>query len=262
MCFDYSPVREPIPDDPLLQVERLKAVLVAFATGGGAAAGEDFPELRRRLISNSGLKGKLPAWLATHRTLDEFWGFIKQRFATYQERRIFLKEEFDPALQHLEFSVNSPVEADSRSVLAVVDSEHVQIAWDRAIGRRDSDAEGAITAARSLVETVCKHVLAELNPGDWEGRDLPSLYHEASKALNLAPSQHSEEAFKRILGGCTTVVSTLASIRNVIGDAHGKSPVTIRPSPRHARLAVNLAGSMALFLIETLECRRATKQLS
>lgn len=255
MCFGVFDNSEPIPDEPLLQVERLKSILVAYATGA-RAVGEDYPELRRRLLDNPSLRSRLPKWLTTHRTLQEFWGFIKQKFNHYHERREFLQHEFDPALTFLEFGGGTPVESDSRAVLVLVDSEHVQTAWDRAISRRDSDPEGAITAAKALVETVCKHILSELKGGEWDSLELPALYHEASKVLNLAPSQHSEEAFKKILGGCSTVVNSLANIRNRDGDAHGKGPQAVRPLPRHARLVVNLAGSMALFLIETFEARR------
>jgi hypothetical protein len=71
--------------------------------------------------------------------------------------------------------------------------------------------------------------------------------------LNLAPQQHTEEIFKQILGGCQTVVNGLGSLRNKTGDAHGKGQRYVKPSERHAKLAVNLAGTVSVFLIETLE---------
>ena len=42
-----------------------------------------------------------------------------------------------------------------------------------------------------------------------------------------------------------------ATLRNRIGDAHGQGRNPVRPAPRHAALAVNLAGSVATFLVET-----------
>jgi hypothetical protein len=77
-----------------------------------------------------------------------------------------------------------------------------------------------------------------------------------TKQLNLAPSQHTEEAFKAILGGCHTVINGLSTLRNRIGDAHGQGGKPVKPSGRHAALAVNLAGAMAMFLIETFEQRK------
>jgi hypothetical protein len=47
------------------------------------------------------------------------------------------------------------------------------------------------------------------------------------------------------------VVEGLGSLRNKIGDAHGTGKAAVRPAPRHAQLAVNLAGAMTTFLIET-----------
>ncbi|MFM6080401.1 MAG: abortive infection family protein [Dolichospermum sp.] len=38
-----------------------------------------------------------------------------------------------------------------------------------------------------------------------------------------------------------------------MSDAHGRSMNDAKPAPRHAELAVNLAGSMAIFLIQTSE---------
>jgi hypothetical protein len=81
--------------------------------------------------------------------------------------------------------------------------------------------------------------------------DLPALYKATATHLNIAPSQHTEETFKRILGGATNVVEGLGSLRNKIGDAHGKGGKPVRPSARHAQLAVNLAGTVATFIIET-----------
>jgi Abortive infection C-terminus len=115
-----------------------------------------------------------------------------------------------------------------------------------------SDPDGAITAARTLLETVCKSILETKGIGAYsEGDDLPKLYFKTAEYLNLAPSQHTEETFKAILGSCQNVVNSLGTLRNKIGDAHGQGRRPIRPSKRHAALAVNLAGAMATFLVQT-----------
>ncbi len=80
---------------------------------------------------------------------------------------------------------------------------------------------------------------------------MSELYKTLSKELNLSADQHTENIFKQILGGCSAVVNGLGTLRNKLGDAHGTNSSSIKPSPRHAELAVNLSGSMALFLINT-----------
>jgi hypothetical protein len=81
--------------------------------------------------------------------------------------------------------------------------------------------------------------------------DLPKLYSQTAKLLNLAPSQHTEQVFKQILGSCQTIVEGVGAVRNRLSDAHGKGKRPIRPAPRHAELVVNLAGTMAVFLAST-----------
>ena len=73
----------------------------------------------------------------------------------------------------------------------------------------------------------------------------------AAEKLNLAPNHLQEPVFKAILGNCQSIVNNLAAIRNRIGDAHGQGRRPVKPKPRHAELAVNLAGTMAAFLIST-----------
>lgn len=53
-----------------------------------------------------------------------------------------------------------------------------------------------------------------------------------------------------------SVVKGLGAMRNRLGDAHGKGSTAYRPSPRHAVLAVNLSGAMAMYLVETFEARK------
>jgi hypothetical protein len=84
---------------------------------------------------------------------------------------------------------------------------------------------------------------------------LPKLYRLASERLNLAPSQHAEDAFKRILGSAASIVEGLGTLRNKVGDAHGTGRKAVKVKSRHAALAVNMAGGMALFLIETANAR-------
>jgi hypothetical protein len=55
------------------------------------------------------------------------------------------------------------------------------------------------------------------------------------------------------------VVEGLGALRNRLSDAHGKGTAGVKPAPRHAELAVNLAGTMATFLVATWEARRNQK---
>ena len=129
--------------------------------------------------------------------------------------------------------------------------------WQKALDRRIDDPEGAITASRSLLETVCKYILDESEAEYNEARDdLNKLYRKTASELNLSPDQHIEKVFKQILGGCASVVNGMSSMRNKLGDAHGKKIKSITPAPRHAELAVNLSGAVSVFLLSTFQNRK------
>lgn len=158
-----------------------------------------------------------------------------------------------------QIGVGTPADAAISEALAAFNPEHVHTRWTAALDRRSTDPEGAITLARTLLEDVCKWLLSETG-GAWEeADDLPVLYRKLAKGLNLAPDDHTEQTFKQILGSCMSIVGGLGALRNKLGDAHSVGPKRIRPSVRHAELAVNLAGTMATFLVETWKARQAAK---
>jgi len=141
---------------------------------------------------------------------------------------------------------SSPIEQE-----IIFDEIHIHKQWEKALERKKTDPEGAITTARTLIESILKHILDEKKIAYNENTDLSELYKEVAKSLNLAPEQHQEQIFKQILGGANGIISGLGSLRNKLGDAHGKSKTNIKPKERHGELAVNLAGTMALFLYKT-----------
>ncbi len=241
-------------DQRIAAVLKLKAMLTEYATGGELES-TCYQTMRAELIHASWAKGLVPDFLRKCRVINDFWSFIKGKFDHYQERREYLRDEFDPLLTKLEQETALPVDKPVARILTEVDSAHVHEAWAKALDRRESDPDGAMTAARSLVETVCKHILDDLDAPYNNNEQLPKLYGKVAQSLNLAPSQHEEQVFKKILGGCQTVVDNLCALRNRLSDAHGKGSKAIKPSPRHASLAVNLAGTMACFLVESWEAR-------
>jgi hypothetical protein len=241
--------------DVLENVVTLQNGLVAFSTGG-AFGDANYGELRRLVTTHPRLKKLAPDFLKTNRTLEQFWAYIKAKFAHWAERRKYLWEEFAPLIEELEGKTNTPADDGVSEVLSKFDPETVHVVWEKALVRRREDPEAALTSARTLLETVCKHILDQESVAYADDADLPKLYKTVAIELNLAPSQHSELAFKQILGGCTAVVEGLGSLRNRLSDAHGKGIRPVKPDTRHAELAVNLAGSMATFLIETWEHRK------
>ena len=238
------------------EVESFQNLLVAIATSGNRG-GYEYGELRRSLVNNANISDRLPRFVKTNRDAGQFWNFIKQKFSTYKDRREFLWEEFRPLLEWLENLDNIPAHSGISETLEQFNAENVQRAWEKALERLDHDPEGAITSARTLLESVCKQILDETGTQYKNDSDLPALYKETSQQLNLAPEQHTEQIFRQILGGCASIANGLAGLRNRLGDAHGQGSNWVKPARRHAALAVNVAGAMAVFLVETWEANQS-----
>ncbi len=236
-------------------VESLKVLLVSRATGG-VGDERDYKRLRSELLAVPRIEKLLPQCVRVCRDLSEFWSFIKLKFEKYEQRREYLRTEFDPLLTMLETEFRTPSDGAISTTVQAVSSTFIQDAWQKALERRSADPEGAITSARTLLESVCKHILDTVGEKYEDSADLPKLYTLTSKQLNLSPSQHTEQLFKQILGGCQTVVEGLGALRNRHSDAHGKGATGSKPLPRHAELAVNLAGTMAMFLLQTWESKK------
>jgi hypothetical protein len=117
-------------------------------------------------------------------------------------------------------------------------------------GRRGS------TLARTLLESACKHVLNAQAVAYDEGDELPRLYGLTAETLQIAPNAATEDAFRRIFGACTSSVESVGTLRDRMGDAHGRGAEAVPVAARYARLAVNLSGAMATFLVETWEAER------
>ena len=241
------------PQDP---VEMLQNALIARATGcSGVEDNADYSRLRTALLAEPAVAARLPSWVRATRTLDQFWPFIKAKFPSYAERREFIWSEFRSVFELWDGVAASPSDLGVTHAITKFDGEHIHGTWQKALERRNSDPEGAITSARTLLESVCKHILDASGGRYDEGDDMNKLYRQTAECLNIAPTQHTEKVFKQILGGCTAIIEGLAAVRNRLSDSHGKGKAAVKPSARHAELAVNLAGTMAVFLLATWEAR-------
>lgn len=243
------------------KVHLLKRCVIGISTND-SYDGPAYPELRASLIGNPRTSKLLPESIRNYRSRDEIWEFIKNKFSRYAERREYWRTEFDPLLTSLESGELTPSANSVEVTLSRGDLMHVREVWKKSYERRIQDPEGALTSARSLIESTCKHILDECGEPYKEGTDLRTLYREAAKKLNLAPEQHAVQALKQILQGCVSVVEGLATLRSVLGDAHGKSKKAGRPLPIHAELGVNLAGAICTFLLETSELRKKSSAKS
>jgi hypothetical protein len=249
-----------MPDqEPIKAASELLHYMIARVTDGGEVSKRDFANARTVVLDDGAGKRLAPECVRICREPDAVWSYIKGRepaLNTYESRRRFLRGEFEPLLAALEQVDVSPIDALVADEADDLSAAAIERAWEKALERRVSDPDGAITAARTMLESTCKTIMDDRGVAYEERDDLPKLYRRLSASLQMAPSEHTEKQFRAILGACATVIQELGSLRNRVSDSHGPGRKSYRPGERHAALAVNLAGSMALFLIQTHQARQ------
>jgi len=240
----------------LERAEYLQDILIDHATYKRSSNNDHYKALRRHFLDNPNTKPLVPKFVRTKRTLSHFWSFISEEFSRYKKRREFIWDEFSTLLDFLEKGGESPHSATVGESLDVLSSEYVNLIWRKATRRVQDDPGGAITLSRTLLEAVLKHVSDELGIDYGDSPSLNQLYKPVSDALNLSPEQHDEEIFKKILGSLAGVANGLGRLRNNLSDAHGKGKRSYSPDRRHAELAVNVAGSMCMFIVRTHQANK------
>ena len=161
---------------------------------------------------------------------------------------------------------SAPVLAALAQKTQTIDFDTVQRDLERATASAETDPEDAVTAACSVIESVCRSVLIELGIGLPDKRDIVGLYKAVRVPLGLSPSREDlpsevAEDVRQVLSGLHTAIQGIGALRTHAGDAHGRERGFRRIDARIARLAIHSASAVALFIIETWQQKYPTRPL-
>jgi Abortive infection C-terminus len=132
--------------------------------------------------------------------------------------------------------------------------------FQRALDAVDSDPPAAITAACSLLESLFRIYIEDENLDMPTTKTIKPLWGVVIKNLGLEPAAMPDDDLKRILSGMFSIVDGVGALRTHAGSAHGAGRNRYRPQSRHARLAINSAHTLVMFILETWEARTRQKQ--
>jgi len=154
----------------------------------------------------------------------------------------------------------SPGISAAKESLSGTDVSYVSQQITRMEAAVNQDPELAIGTAKELVETCCKSILTEAGVTFSKGDDLPKLVKSTVATLQLTPDDIPDQAkaadtIKRLLSNLASITQGVAELRNHYGTGHGKINNNKGLQPRHAKLAVGAASTLAVFLVETQKVR-------
>ena len=140
------------------------------------------------------------------------------------------------------------------------DFEPLDVEFRRALRGVEEDPGSAVTAACSLLEALLGAYLNAVSIPLPRKQTIKPLWSAASESLGLHPKDQTDDDIQRVLSGMTSVVDGIGAFRTHSGSAHGGGGLRYRVRARHAKLVVNSAQTLALFLIETWEEREKKRR--
>ena len=148
-----------------------------------------------------------------------------------------------------------PLVATIQSYAVALDLEGLQSQIHRLTQAAENDPPLAVGTAKEMVETICKTIL-EKRGVSTDDKELPKLVRATAKELALLPETvpdkaKGSEVIRRLLSNLNQVAQGMAELRNLYGTGHGRAGRVKGIQPRHARLAVGAATTLATFLLET-----------
>jgi len=145
-----------------------------------------------------------------------------------------------------------------------IDPSQIMQGFHRIESSISKDPDAAIGNSKDLLETICKHILDSESIEYGKKEDLGSLVKKVLSKLRLTPdsinnSAKGAEIIKRLLSNLASITVSTAELRNLYGTGHGKNKSYKGLESRHARLTVNAAMALSVFIVETWDKRQESE---
>lgn len=127
----------------------------------------------------------------------------------------------------------------------------IEAEFDRALANVNSEPREAVSAACNILESMFKVYIADENLDMPQKQDLQNVWKVVRADLGFEPGSIQDDDLKKILSGILSVVDGIGAFRTHASSAHGQGRKLYNIKPRHARLAIHSAHTIALFLLET-----------
>ena len=131
------------------------------------------------------------------------------------------------------------------------DTSSIDQEFNRALANVESSPREAVSAASNILESICKVYIAEEGLEMPAKQDLKPVWTVVRKHLGFDPGVVEDQDLQQVLSGMISVVEGIGALRTHASSAHGAGKKSYRLEPRHARLAVHGAHTVALFILES-----------
>lgn len=123
--------------------------------------------------------------------------------------------------------------------------------FTRALSNVEQNPREAVSAASNILESVCKVYITDRLLEMPSKQDLKAVWTIVRKDLGFDPGAIADHDLQVILTGLFAVVEGIGALRTHASSAHGAGRKQYKLEPRHARLAIHSAHTVALFILES-----------
>lgn len=137
------------------------------------------------------------------------------------------------------------------------DVKSIDLEFDRALKSIETSPRDAVSAACNILESICKVYIEDENLDKPNKLDLLPVWDVVRKDLGFNPQDIEDKDLKEILSGMFATVHGIAALRSHASSAHSPGRTHYNLEPRHARLAIHAAHTIAAFILETWEKKKS-----
>lgn len=184
--------------------------------------------------------------LASPGSIDSIWSAVEQRLMQ------LLGEAMSSAQLLSEFS-NAQSEGVHDDLTELMDGNYLEKQWAKARIAILTDPTDSISHSNTFVESVCRHYLETRGlplPSELVVTKLIGQVVNDFPALKLPDGTDYGNDIKSLFGGVKSIAQGIGVLRTHASSAHGGNKVAYQAE---ARLANNLAGSIAIYILEKLK---------
>lgn len=147
---------------------------------------------------------------------------------------------------------STPISKTLEDYLKSGDFSSVEKEFERAVENINLDSQASITAACSIIESALKFYIQKFGLKEPQKMNVKLLWEVVQSHLDLNSDPTLAQDQHKILKGLTSIIDGIGAFRSHIGSAHGRgiSPPSIVIA--EARLAVNAAHTVVVFVMERL----------
>lgn len=128
----------------------------------------------------------------------------------------------------------------------------IDFEFARALKNIESSPREAVSAACNILESVFKVYIEEHPHLSMPAKqDLQAVWKVVRADLGLDASILEERDLQEIVSGIVATVNGIGALRTHASSAHGAGKRPYKLKPRHARLAIHAAHTIAAFVLET-----------